>query len=74
MQQETAYIPKAVERKKRVFARENCDGGELCRMPNELKYNDCGGLCQKSHELDTGGDLFILTNRKNGDGIDLSIF
>jgi hypothetical protein len=74
VQQETAYIPKVVERKKRVSAREYCDGGELCRMPHELRHNDCGGLCRKSHELDTGGDLFILTNSKNGDSIDISIF
>ncbi len=66
LQQETAYIPKAVERKKRVSARENCDGGELCRMPHELR---CGGLCRKSHGLDHDGgrDLFILKNSKNSD-------
>ncbi len=69
MQQETVYIPKAVERKKRVSARENCDGGELCRMPHELRHNDCGGLCRKSTELDHDGgrDLFILKNSKNSD-------
>ncbi len=72
MQQETAYIPKAVERKEGVSARENCDGGELCRMPHELRYNYCGGLCRKSTELDhdSGRDLFILKNSKNSDSKD----
>jgi hypothetical protein len=42
-------------------------------MPHELRHNDSGELCRKSHELDTGGDIFILNDSKNGDCVEISI-
>jgi hypothetical protein len=44
-----------------------------CHMNYDITTVDCGGLCRKSHELDTGGDIFILNNSKNCNCVEISI-